>query len=114
MKRLTTHTEMSLKVKKKTHRSCKALLAVWAGIQPGISPVSGRDGDRAGRPGPLLRAELSQPAACTIPEETEGSGQCPGHASLQWAGLRTANTGKALYRFKTGFSSKKLTPFRNN
>lgn len=87
MKRLTMHTEMSLKVKKKTHRSCKALLAVWAGIQPGISPVSGRDGDRAGRPGPLLRAELSQPAACTIPEETGLQTQVSVQGMLHYSGL---------------------------
>ena len=86
MKRLTTHTEMSLKVKK-THRSCKALLAVWAGIQPGISPAAGHDGDGAGRPGPSLRAELSRPAACTIPEATGPQTRASVQGMLHYSGL---------------------------
>ena len=57
LKRLSTHTEMSLKLKKEPHRSCKALLAVWAGAQPGVSPAPGAtqrpapgpDRDEAGR-----------------------------------------------------------------
>ena len=77
LKRLSTHTEMSLKLKKERHRSYKALLAVWAGAQPGVSPAPGAtqrpapgpDRDEAGRAGPSLRAELSRPAACAGLEE---------------------------------------------
>ena len=77
LKRLSTHTEMSLKLKKERHRSYKALLAVWAGAQPGVSPAPGAtqrpapgpDRDEAGRAGPSLSAELSRPAACAGLEE---------------------------------------------
>ena len=73
----STHTEMSLKLKKERHRSYKALLAVWGGAQPGVSPAPGAtqrpapgpDRDEAGRAGPSLRAELSRPAACAGLEE---------------------------------------------